>query len=232
MNASDIINWVQQIKDNWKTNDPYAIAAHLGIQVIFSDALGKDFTAYTVGFTNCPTMITINNNYSELSKRILCAHELGHALLHSDISINHFAVNSSNINTSVEWEANLFAIAFFLGFNADLAPWTNLLILQSSSKPLLSSGKSSNPPSVLHQATDKNQYSADSNQDSSIPDARSRALLQLQQVSEAMLFRNRSHDIPEARTNLPDRFRHDPGRSKNYENTRQILLLFRPLLQK
>ena len=111
MNASDIINWVQQIKDNWKTNDPYAIAAHLGIQVIFSDALGKDFTAYTVGFTNCPTMITINNNYSELSKRILCAHELGHALLHSDISINHFAVNSSNINTSVEREANLFAIA-------------------------------------------------------------------------------------------------------------------------
>lgn len=79
--------------------------------MIFSDALGKDFTAYTVGFTNCPTMITINNNYSELSKRILCAHELGHALLHSDISINHFAVNSSNINTSVEWEANLFAIA-------------------------------------------------------------------------------------------------------------------------
>ena len=111
MNASDIINWVQQIKDNWQTNDPYTIAEHLGIQVIFSDSLGKDFTAHTVRFSNYPTLITINNNYSDLSKKILCAHELGHALLHSDVLVNHFAVNSSNIHTAAEWEANLFALA-------------------------------------------------------------------------------------------------------------------------
>ena len=93
------------------TNNPFDIAQHLGIRVIFSDALGKDFTAYTVRFANCPTMITINNNYSDHSKKILCAHELGHAILHSDSGINHFAITNTNINTSVEQEANLFAIA-------------------------------------------------------------------------------------------------------------------------
>ncbi len=110
MKSSDIINLVQQIKDAWKTADPYTIAKHLGIRVIFSDALGKDFTAYTVRFANCPTMITINNNYSDTSKKILCAHELGHAILHADSGINHFAITNTNINTSVEYDANLFAI--------------------------------------------------------------------------------------------------------------------------
>ena len=58
---------------------------------------------------NYPTIITINDRYSTKAKRILCAHELGHALLHED-GINHFAVTEKNVATGVEYEANLFAL--------------------------------------------------------------------------------------------------------------------------
>lgn len=57
-----------------------------------------------------PTTISINNKYSEKAKKILCAHELGHALLHEQC-INYFATTSSNVMTNIEFEANLFAVA-------------------------------------------------------------------------------------------------------------------------
>ena len=57
-----------------------------------------------------PTIISINDNFTEFSKKVLCAHELGHALLHENY-VNHFATTSRNITTNVELEANLFAIA-------------------------------------------------------------------------------------------------------------------------
>ena len=41
------------------------------------------------------------------SQLVLCAHELGHALLHSD-DINNFAVTSKNAFKNVEYEANPF----------------------------------------------------------------------------------------------------------------------------
>ena len=41
---------------------------------------------------------------------VLCAHELGHALFHSD-AVNNFAVTSKNAFKNVEYEANLFAVS-------------------------------------------------------------------------------------------------------------------------
>ena len=69
----------------------------------------QDFTAQTIKFDGYPTIISINDAYTEFSKKVLCAHELGHALLHENC-VNHFAVTSANVTTTVEQEANLFAI--------------------------------------------------------------------------------------------------------------------------
>ena len=109
-NAKEIISLARGIKQTWKTNDPYKIAKHLGIVVLHRDNCIKDFTAQTVKFDGYPTIISINNAYTDFSKKVLCAHELGHALLHED-SLNHFATTSKNVTTNVEHEANLFAIA-------------------------------------------------------------------------------------------------------------------------
>ncbi|MBE5937893.1 MAG: ImmA/IrrE family metallo-endopeptidase [Lachnospiraceae bacterium] len=110
MNSKRIITLVKDIKETWNTNDPYKIAERLGIVVLHTDNKIKDFTAHTIKVPGYPTIISINNSYTELSKKLLCAHELAHAILHEEC-INHFATTNANIACDVEHEANLFAIA-------------------------------------------------------------------------------------------------------------------------
>ena len=110
MNAKDIIALARDIKTSWNTNDPYKIANYLGITVLHRENAFKGFTAQTIKVNGYPTIISINDAYTDFSKKVLCAHELGHALLHENC-VNHFAVTSHNIATNVEQEANLFAIA-------------------------------------------------------------------------------------------------------------------------
>lgn len=117
MNAKDIVKFARQIKALWG-NDPYVIAENLGIRVLHRENTIKGFTAQTIRFPGYPTIISINNGFSELSKRVLCAHELGHALLHEGC-VNHFAITSKNVTTNVEQEANLFAIALLTDDSID-----------------------------------------------------------------------------------------------------------------
>ena len=118
MQAKDIIALARGIKDSWQTNDPYKIAERLGIVVLHRDTNIKDFTAQTLKFPSYPTIISINNAYSELSKKVLCAHEVGHALLHEEC-VNHFAITNKNVVTNVELEANLFAVALLADDDID-----------------------------------------------------------------------------------------------------------------
>ena len=133
MNAKDIIELAKGFKRNWHTNDPYVIAERLGIVVLHRKAVIKGFTAQTVKVNGYPTIISINDAYTEKSKKILCAHELGHALLHEGC-VNHFAITSNNYSTNVEREANLFAVALLTDeslderLNMPLAKMNNYLL--------------------------------------------------------------------------------------------------------
>lgn len=118
MQTKDIIALARDIKHAWQTSNPYEIAERLGIVVLHRDTNLKDFTAQTIKFPGYPTIISINNAYTELSQKVLCAHELGHALLHEDC-INHFAITSKNVTKNVEQEANLFAIALLTDDSID-----------------------------------------------------------------------------------------------------------------
>lgn len=118
MTAKDIISLANDLKSTWNTNNPYDIAKRFGIEVIHRKTNIKDFTAQTVKFNGYPTIISINDAYTDSSKCILCAHELGHALLHENY-INHFAITNNNISTNVELEANLFAVALLSNNNID-----------------------------------------------------------------------------------------------------------------
>ncbi len=109
MNARQIVAFAQALKKQYNTNDPYVIAEKYGIKVL-ERAFLKDFKAQTLKTEGYPTIISINDKYTTLSKKVLCAHELGHALLHQNF-VNHFNVTAENVNTTVEYEANLFAVA-------------------------------------------------------------------------------------------------------------------------
>ena len=65
---------------------------------------------YGKGFILDSSLIKINNkDYTEASTYVICAHELGHAVLHNKDSINYF--DDSNTLEAIEKDrqANLFA---------------------------------------------------------------------------------------------------------------------------
>lgn len=109
MIRDDIVRFVNEIKNTWHTNNPYEIAERFGITVTIRKSCIPDFTAQTIKVNGYPTMISINADYDELSRLILCAHELGHALLHNN-GINHYTVATSYELEKLESEANLFAL--------------------------------------------------------------------------------------------------------------------------
>ena len=106
---TEITRFVNDIKRTWGTNDPFEIAERFGIVVNILPSCLPDFTAHTLKREGYPTIISINSAYDELSRKILCAHELGHALLHSE-GINHYTIASSVELEIVEAEANVFAL--------------------------------------------------------------------------------------------------------------------------
>ena len=94
------------------TRDPFRICREKGIEVMFRD----DFTGQKGAFSlmlNVP-FIFINNNLSDEMKRIVCAHELGHALLHRKLCRERknqtiYEYEIFDIRNSTEYEANIFA---------------------------------------------------------------------------------------------------------------------------
>ncbi|HDR4908772.1 TPA: ImmA/IrrE family metallo-endopeptidase [Bacillus cereus] len=83
----EIKEYVLKIVEKHGTTNPFEIAKRKNIIVLFED-LGN-----TLGFYNTYKrfkFIHINNKIDEITQRFVCAHELGHAVLHP--KANTFAV--------------------------------------------------------------------------------------------------------------------------------------------
>lgn len=124
MERFDIVNLANGLKKQYKTSDPIKLAAIFGIQVCLHDQKACSFDAYTTKFEGYPTLIFINGQYTPLSQKVLCAHELGHCLLHE--GFNTFGTTVSNISTEVEYEANLFAVALLFNQKDVNTPFTSM----------------------------------------------------------------------------------------------------------
>lgn len=130
MNAKDIKTLAKSLKSNYQTNDPFELAKIFGIRVVVTNTLSRDRKAYTLKIESYPTCIFINGNYEKVSQTVLCAHELGHALLHND-GMNCFGVTKENAFTNVEYEANMFAVALLFEeseFNTQILELNNYLL--------------------------------------------------------------------------------------------------------
>ena len=94
------------------TRDPFRICREKGIEIMYRD----DFIGQKGAFSlmlNVP-FIFINNNLSDEMKRIVCAHELGHAMLHRKLCRQRknqtiYEYEIFDIRNSTEYEANIFA---------------------------------------------------------------------------------------------------------------------------
>jgi Zn-dependent peptidase ImmA (M78 family) len=109
--AEVIVKYARDLKKSWNTNDPYILASLFGFCVVETGSVYPGFTAQIIGIEGYPKIISINKAYTESSRRVLCAHELGHALLHGERTCNHFAGSSTVAFDNEEYEANLFAVA-------------------------------------------------------------------------------------------------------------------------
>ena len=94
------------------TNDPFELCNLLNIKIIYEDNFKSFFGMYCkIKDEKC---IIINSNYDELTRRIICSHELGHSFQNSESVV--FMKESYLFGTEkVENEANYFAAALVFG---------------------------------------------------------------------------------------------------------------------
>lgn len=95
------------------TKDPYRIAERIGIH-IYEEDFGRLKGMYRVILRR--RCIFINRNLDEDTRRIVCAHEIGHDRLHRDLAqgsgLQEFMLY--DMTARPEYEANLVAAAILL----------------------------------------------------------------------------------------------------------------------
>lgn len=112
--AEHIAQRARALTLRFHTRDPFAIAAELGIEVIYIDTLKRLKGMYRV--IKGVRFIFLNNANPPQMNRMVCAHELGHDQLHRDYArknpLQEFAI--CDMATKPEYEANLFAANLLL----------------------------------------------------------------------------------------------------------------------
>lgn len=98
---------VRNLKEKYGTNNPFLLCEFLKILVIYQD-LG-DIKGFSIKHLR-KKLICINENLNEVDSRIVCAHELGHCMLHQLKDMSFMMQYTKLIKKSnLEKEANIFA---------------------------------------------------------------------------------------------------------------------------
>lgn len=97
-----------------KTNDPFKISTSLGLNIMYRD-IGS-LKGMSIVIKRNP-FILINQNLHPAMRRVICAHELGHLLLHRGLLSEAALIRRStqmHLDERPEYEANLFAAALLI----------------------------------------------------------------------------------------------------------------------
>jgi len=96
-----------QLKERYKTDCPYQLAEHLKIHIMQHD-LHHEINGY-YKYDRRNQFIVINDNLAPYNQRVVCAHELGHAILHKHVNTPFMRNNTFLSVDKIEHEANRFA---------------------------------------------------------------------------------------------------------------------------
>lgn len=106
---------VNKLRNKYKTNNPYEIAEKLGIWIYELD-LGKNIKGHYM-YAKRKKVFFINEKLEFNEKLFCCAHELGHAVLHTKNNI-YFNDSKTFFNqVKHEKEADLFAAELLIDDN-------------------------------------------------------------------------------------------------------------------
>ena len=102
-----IYDIVEDLKEKYGTTDPFELCEYLGIKVSISP-LGSLKGLYT--YIDGVPVILISSAIKRIPQLIVCAHEFGHHVLHSDIAMNGALreLTFFNMRDKTEAEANRF----------------------------------------------------------------------------------------------------------------------------
>lgn len=122
MTKENIILYARLLRNIFETTDAVEIARRLQYEVHFIDADIRSLKANTYRYENGTKAIFINQGYDDVSRNILCAHELGHAVFNHKYKNNYKDKNLKN-----EYDVNLFAVALLFddSFNIPLVKMSN-----------------------------------------------------------------------------------------------------------
>lgn len=109
--ANQIKQVVEKLVKKHGTNNPFEIASQKGVVLLF-EPLGGIY-GYHHSFKRI-NIIHINSELNESMQRFVCAHELGHAVLHPELSTSFLQKNTLFRMDKVEREANEFAVELLL----------------------------------------------------------------------------------------------------------------------
>lgn len=107
----DIKKMIMSLIRKHGTNDPFRIAMERNIILRFEDL--KSTYGYFL-HSNRIKFIHINNKLDESLQRFVCAHELGHAILHPRVSTPFLRAQTLFSVDKIEVEANTFAVELLL----------------------------------------------------------------------------------------------------------------------
>ena len=111
MKYQPIVNYAAKLIRKYRTRDPFELAQAMHISVLIQDTFKRQKGAFKL-VMNVP-FIFINGNLSKTAQTLICAHELGHALLHRRLgALMEFEL--CDMTTLCELEANIFAAELLL----------------------------------------------------------------------------------------------------------------------
>jgi Zn-dependent peptidase ImmA (M78 family) len=127
--VSMIRDIVEGLMEMYKARNPFELCKCLEIKVIFSD-LGDEVKGFFQRTVEGYEIIHINERLSEEEQRYICAHELGHAILHTDISLSFFIENRLQVKNKYEIQADMFAAELLIEDNLTPVEYSGLNIEQ------------------------------------------------------------------------------------------------------
>lgn len=109
MFADEIYTKTQKLIKKYKTCDPFEIAAASGIMIKMCDNFNELKGLYTI--IKRKRIIMLNSSLSDEKLKIVCAHELGHDMMHREFAKNKIMQEFIlyDMSARTEYEANLFA---------------------------------------------------------------------------------------------------------------------------
>lgn len=107
-----IKNEVDKLRKKYKTDNPFELASFMKIQVVPWDLHEEINGFYRYDKRN--KYIFINMNLDETLQRFVCAHELGHAILHPRANTPFLREKTFFSLEKIEVEANTFAVELLL----------------------------------------------------------------------------------------------------------------------